>query len=80
VGKPREAIGRFERALKAAQERRDEIRAASLLNNLGVAWQDLGNAQKAMECYANLAIRKQVYGKEHPLTKAVQKNLDSLTQ
>ncbi|MBI4690684.1 MAG: tetratricopeptide repeat protein [Nitrospirae bacterium] len=50
-----------------------------LLNNLGRAWKDLGDAKKAIEYYTkSLEIFIKFYGPEHPSTKRVQKNLDIL--
>ena len=67
VGKPREAVGYYERALKAARERRDQPWEASLLNNLGAAWDDLGEHKKAIEYYTKaLEIDRKVYGEQHP--------------
>ena len=48
-------------------------------NNLGLAWRALGDATKAIEYYKKaLEISKAIYGVNHPSTKTVQKNLDSL--
>ena len=40
---------------------------ATMLNNLGLAWNDLGETKKAIEYYEQaLSIHKEVYGERHP--------------
>jgi GTPase SAR1 family protein len=52
---------------------------ATLINNLGYVMSDLGDAKKAIEYITKaLEIFKAIYGVDHPSTKTVQINLDSL--
>ena len=78
VGKSREAIGYLERALNAAREHHDEAGEALLLNNLGVAWHDLGEHKKEIEYYTKaLKIARKVYGEQHPSVAIDYNNLGS---
>jgi tetratricopeptide (TPR) repeat protein len=50
-----------------------------LLNNLGSAYHELGDANKAIEYYEkSLEVFTTIYGKDHPSTKTVNKNLNSI--
>ena len=76
LGKPREAIGYYERALAAARERRDQPWEAVLLNNLGAAWDDLGEHKKAIDYFTRaLEIDRRVYGEQHPKVAIRYNNL-----
>ncbi len=50
-------------------------------NNLGTAWQSLGEYKKAIDYYEQaLETFKQAFGEQHPSTKTVQANLDYVKQ
>ncbi|NGX62010.1 MAG: Photosystem I assembly protein Ycf3 [Chlamydiae bacterium] len=52
---------------------------ATSLNNLGEVWRDRGDFTKALECLQQShRIFQKVYGKDHPSTQKVKKNIDNL--
>ncbi len=55
------------------------FRVAILYNNLGSAWDNLGEYQKAIDYFEKaLFIFTSVFGNNHPYTKTVKSNLDSI--
>jgi len=76
LGKPREAIGYYERAFQAARQRRDQPWETTLLNNLGEAWRQLGDPKKAIDYFTRaLEIDRRVYGEQHPNVATDYNNL-----
>jgi protein O-mannosyl-transferase len=64
-GKPREAIARYQKALELTQGDIPNTAAlrADALNNMGIAYRELGDLRRAEECFTAAAELKQQYGK-----------------
>jgi tetratricopeptide (TPR) repeat protein len=79
LGKDRDAIGYYERALQSALDHRDETGEATLNNNMGVAYQGLGEYSKAIKFYEkDLSIILKLYPNgNHPDIAASYNNLGS---
>ncbi|MGB9300659.1 MAG: tetratricopeptide repeat protein, partial [Anaerolineae bacterium] len=59
----------------------DHPEVATDLSNLGLVLRELGDLKGARECYGRaLAIRRRVYGEEHPKTQKVMGSLRALGQ
>ena len=65
--------------MTAHLERPNHPNVATDVNNLGSVLQDLGELQEARKCYEKaLKICGLTFGEDHPKTKTVKKNLESL--
>ena len=77
IGKPKQALAYFERALKAAHDHHDESWNSSLLNHSGIAYDGLGDYRKAIEYHEkSLALSLKLYPSGvHPEIAASYNNL-----
>ena len=69
MGNARKAIEYYEQALSIGKEVYGDMHpaVATMLNNIGGAWDNLGEHKKAIEYYEQaLSIDKEVYGDRHP--------------
>jgi len=69
IGHPSEKRALLEKALYLSRQMLEENNPdlASVLNSVGEAWREFGDAQKALQYYEQaLAIFKKVYGEQHP--------------
>ncbi len=74
-----EAKANFERALTFYEKvyGHDHSSVATNLNNLGLAWNNLGDFQRAKEYFQHAYnMFREFYGDEHPHTRATKEWLD----
>ena len=77
IGKPKQALAYFDRALKAAYRQNDESWNSALINNIGSAYNGLGEYRKAIENHEkSLALFLKLYPSGvHPDIAASYNNL-----